>query len=217
MFKSLSAAAMVAAFAAPALAQPVVVAGQYIGTTQYTGTIDPSGTCSGLGVVPGLTTSSVATVGGLGKAFTSTIANPGNGSSANPYQIDFINCAFPKLPPASAFVASSIGGATGPAETIYTAVYPVPKGKAQVAQTTTNCAAASTQAGLNGLANYALISGNGTDVNGTPQTLTTTVIPVNPTGLDYGWKLTSTNSQLNVGGTLVCYLSTDAVYLSTNK
>jgi hypothetical protein len=214
MFKTLSAAAMVAAIAAPALAQPVVLKGQYVGTTQYTATIDPSGTCAGLGVVPGLTTTSVATVGGLGKAFTSTIANPGSGSSGNPYQVAWINCSFPKLPPATAFVASSIGGVTGAAETIYTAVYPVPKKKAKDAQTTTSCAAPSTQAGLNGLANYTLVSGNGTDANGTPQTLTTTVIPTNGTGVDYGWKLTSTNSQLNVAGTLVCYLSTDALYLN---
>src|SRR5271168_558067 len=116
MFKTASAAAVVALVAAPAMAQ-VVAAGQYSGTTQYTATIDPSGTCAGLGVTPGKVTGSVATIGGLGKAWTSTIAQTGAGTSAVPYGTNWINCAFPALPAATAFTANSIGGVTGPAET----------------------------------------------------------------------------------------------------
>ncbi len=210
MIKTASAAAAVALFAAPAMAQPAVPAGQFAGTTQYTATIDPSGTCAGLGVVPGKVSSSVATVGGLGKAWTSTIANTsGAGTGASPYTTAWINCAFPALPAAAAFTASSIGGVTGTAETIYTST---PAG-----QQTTACIAPSTQAGLNGAANYTLVSGNGTDANGTPQTNTVTVIPANGTGKDSGFKLTTTNTQLNVGKQLVCYLSTDALYLDTYK
>src|SRR5277367_6326881 len=116
MFKTASAAAAAALFAVPAFASgPVVNAGQYAGTTQYTATIDPSGMCAGLGVTPGKITSSVATIGGLGNAWTSTIANPGAGTSAVPYAVTWINCAFPALPAASAFTASSIGGVTGAA------------------------------------------------------------------------------------------------------
>jgi hypothetical protein len=209
MFKTASAAAAVALFAAPALAAPVVNVGQFAGTTQYTATIDPSGTCAGLGVVPGKVTGSVATVGGLGKAFTSTIASPGAGTVAVPYGVTWINCAFPALPAATAFTASSIGGVTGPAETIYT---DLPAG-----QQTTSCFAPSTTAGLNGAANYTLVSGNGVDSNGQTQTNEVTVIPTNGTGKDSGFKLTTGNTQLNVLGSLVCYLSTDALYLDTTK
>ena len=208
MFKTASAAAVVALVAAPALAQ-TVIADQYAGTTQYTATIDPSGTCAGLGVVPGKVTSSVATVGGLGKAWTSTIANPGAGTMAVPYAVTWINCAFPALPAASAFTATSIGGATGPAETIYT--------DSPAGQQTTNCFAPSTTAGLNGAANYSLVSGNGVDSNGQTQTNSVSVIPVNGTGKDYGFKITTGNTQLNVLGSLVCYLSTDALYVDTQK
>jgi hypothetical protein len=185
-----------------------VLKGQYAGTTQYTATIDPSGTCAGLGVTPGEVTTSEATVGGLGKAWTSTIASPGAGTVAVPYDVTWINCSFPKLPKATLFTASSIGGVTGPAETIYT---DLPKG-----QETTNCAAPSTTAGLNGLANYSLVSGNGVDSNGQTQTNEVTVIPTNGTGVDYGFKVTTTNTQLNVLGNLVCYISTDALYLNTD-
>jgi hypothetical protein len=207
MFKTLSAAALVAVVSASALAQPVVLKGQYAGTTQYTATIDPSGTCAGLGVTPGEVTTSGATVGGLGKAWTSTIASPGAGTTSVPYGVTWINCAFPKLPKAAQFASSSIGGVTGPAETIWT--------NSPTGQQTTNCAAPSTQAGLNGLANYSLVSGNGTDSNGTPQTNLVTVIPTNGTGVDYGFRVTTTNTQLNVAGNLVCYISTDALYLNT--
>jgi len=105
MFKTASAAAAVALFAAPAMAQ-VVKAAQYAGTTQYTATIDPSGACAGVGVIPGKVTSSVATVAGLGKAWTSTIASAGAGTTAVPYGISWINCSFAALPAASAFTAS---------------------------------------------------------------------------------------------------------------
>jgi len=209
MFKTASAAAVAALFAAPALAAPVVNVGQYAGTTQYTATIDPSGTCAGLGVTPGKLTGSVATVAGLGKAWTSTIASPGAGTTAVPYGVTWINCAFPALPAATAFTASSIGGVTGAADTIYT--------DSPAGQQTTSCVAPSTQAGLNGAANYTLVSGNGNDANGTPQTNLVTVIPANGTGKDSGFKLTTGNTQLNVAGNLVCYLSTDALYVDTFK
>jgi hypothetical protein len=215
MFKTVSATALLAVLAAPALAQPVVSKGQFFGTTQYTATIDPSGTCAGLGVTPGKTTVSEATVGGLGKAWTSTIANPGDGTTSVPYAVTWINCSFPKLPPATAFTASSIGGVAGPAVTIYTAVYPVPKKKATVAQETTTCEAPSTTAGLNGAAQYTLVSGNGVDSNGQTQSNEVQVIPLNAGGLDSGFKITTTNTQLNVLGNLVCYLSTDALYLDS--
>ncbi|MEJ0049122.1 MAG: hypothetical protein WDN04_25675 [Rhodospirillales bacterium] len=127
----------------------------------------------------------------------------------------WINCSFPKLPKATAFTASSIGGVTGAAVTIYTAPTPTPTKKDPNPQGITNCAAPSTQPGLNGLANYSLVSGNGTDANGTPQTSIVTVIPTNGTGTDYGWKLTTTNTQLVVGTSLLCYISTDSLYLNT--
>jgi hypothetical protein len=209
MFKTASAAAAVALFAAPALAAPVVAADQYLGTTQYTATIDPSGTCAGLGVTPGKTTNSIATIKGLGVAWTSTIANPGAGTSAVPYGVTWINCSFPALPAATAFTASSIGGVAGPAVTIYT--------DSPTGQQTTTCEAPSTTAGLNGAAQYTLVSGNGVDSNGQTQTNEVTVIPTNGTGKDDGFKITTGNTQLNVLGSLVCYLSTDALYVNSEK
>jgi hypothetical protein len=198
MFRTATAAAVLALLCAPAMAQSVTV-GQYRGITQYTGLNDTTGLCTSLaGLKVGQITKSVATVGGLGATWTDTISNS-NPSPTATYGVTWINCAFSGLPAASAFTATTIG--TAPAtETEYVAT---PTGS-----TTTNCYAS------NGTP-YVLTSSNSTLSNGTVQTVTITLLPSNGTGLDSGFRVTSTNSQLSVGGTTLCYLSTDAVYSHT--
>jgi hypothetical protein len=192
MFRTATAVAVAALFCAPAMAQ-TVTAGQYRGVTQYTALNDPNNICSGqAGLAAGQLTTSVATVAGLGAAWTSGIANT-NPSPAATYGAGWINCKFAALPAASTFTSSSNGGFTS----------------SPTASSTTTCLAS------NGIA-YTLTSGNGTLSNGLTQTETITLLPANGTGADSGYKLTTTNTALAVGGNTICYLSTDALYLLTN-
>jgi hypothetical protein len=203
MFKTVSLAALAAMMATAAFAaeptkapKPKLTGGQFVGATQYTGLIDPNGLCAGVaGLAVGQNTSSVATVAGLGKTWTSTIANA-NPTPNSPYGLGWINCQFPALPAATAFTATTIGS-----ETEFVA--------APTDIETTNCLASTGTA-------YTLTSSNSTG-GAEPQTLTITILPVNGTGKDYGYRLTSTNSGLAVNGTTVCFLSTDAVYLNASK
>jgi hypothetical protein len=203
MFKTVSTAAIAALIATSALAAAppkttgaVVKGGQYVGATQYTGLIDPDGLCAGVaGLAVGQNTSSVASITGLGATWTSTIANA-NPTPSAPYGVGWINCQFPALPAASAFVATTIGTATE-----YVAT--------PTDVETTSCLAS------NGTP-YTLTSSN-TTVGGEAQTLTVTVLPVNTGGKDYGFRLTSGNSALSVNGNTICFLSTDAVYLNGSK
>jgi hypothetical protein len=203
MFKTISTAAIVALLATSAFAatpskapKPKLTAGQYVGATQYTGLIDPEGLCAGVaGLAPGQNTSSVARVGGLGATRTSTIANA-NPTPSAPYGVGWIECQFPALPAATAFTATTIG-----TETEFVAT--------PTDVETSSCLAS------NGTP-YTLTSANSTS-GAEPQTLTVTVLPVNGTGKDYGFRLTSGNSALAVNGNTICYLSTDAVYLNASK
>ncbi len=195
MFRTASAFAVVALLCAPAMAQ-TVTAGQYKGVTQYTGLLDPSGTCASLaGLAAGQITNAVATVGGLGLKWESSLANS-NPSPTAQYGEGWINCQFAAMPAASAFKATTIGG-----QTEYVAT---PTGT----QTTT-CLAS------NGVP-YTLGSSNSTLANGTVQTNSETILPANGTGVDSGFKITSTNTSVTVGTNTLCYLSTDALYLRTN-
>jgi len=198
MFRTATAAAVIALLCAPAMAQSLTV-GQYRGITQYTAINDTSGLCGSIaGLAAGQITKSVATVGGLGATWTDTISNS-NPSPAAAFGVTWINCGFSGLPAASAFTATSIGSGTS-AETEYVAQPTTP--------TTTNCYAS------NGTP-YVLSSSNSTLGNGIAQTVTITLLPSNGTGLDSGFRVTTTNSALSVGGNTLCYLSTDAVYSHT--
>jgi hypothetical protein len=200
MFKIVTTAAVAALLTTSAMAKAPVAkltAGQFVGVTQYTGLVDPSGLCgSAAGLAVGQLTYSVATVGALGTAWTSTIANPNNAPGT--YGVGWINCQFPALPLASAFVATPIG-----AETEFVAT---PAG-AQNATCT---------ASVGGTV-YVLGSGNGTLSNGLVQTNTITILPVNGTGKDSSFRQTTTNSSVTIGTNTLCYLSTDGVYSNASK
>jgi hypothetical protein len=194
MFRTATAAAVAALLCAPAMAQ-TVTAGQYKGATQYTGLVDPSGLCGSLaGLVVGQLTTAEASVPGLGLAWTTTITNT-NPSPTAAYGAGWINCSYAALPAATAFTATAVGS-----ETEYVAT---PTGSQA-----TNCFA-------NNGTPYVLGSGNGTLGNGLVQTLTITILPANGTGLDSGFKITSTNSSVTVGTNTLCFLSTDSLYLHT--
>jgi hypothetical protein len=194
MFRTATAIAVAALFCAPAMAQ-TVTKGQYRGVTQYTTLTDFSGACTGIaGLAAGQLTTTVATVTGLGAPWTSTIANL-NPTPTAAYGAGWINCHFPTLPATGAF--------TGTATTGFTA--------APTGPDVTTCVAS------NGIA-YTLTSGNGASPlgDGTQQTETVTLLPANGTGADSGYKLTTTNTLLSAGGSPLCYLSTDALYLLVN-
>jgi hypothetical protein len=195
MFRTATAAAVAALLCAPAMAQ-TLTAGQYNGVTQYTGLLDPSGLCgSAAGLAVGQLTTNQGSVPGLGLAWTTTVTNTNNPSGT--YGAGWINCKYAALPAASAFTATAVGS-----ETEYVAT---PTGS-QV----TNCFASA-----GGGTPYVLSSSNSTLSNGIAQTLTITILPGNGTGLDSGFKITSGNSSVAVGGTTLCYLSTDSLYLHT--
>jgi hypothetical protein len=172
-----------------------VTPGQYRGVTQYTGLIDPEGLCGGVaGLAVGQLTTTVATVAGLGITWTSTIANA-NPTPSTPYGVGWINCAFAALPNTGDFSPVSVGTATE-----YVATPTAPQ--------TTSCFAS------NGVP-YQLGSSNGT-ANGEPQTNTITILPTNGTGLDSGFRVTTTNTTVTVNNNVLCFLSTDALYLLSN-
>ncbi len=198
MFKYASAAAVaVGLMSTTALAQPVVIAGQYHALQQYTALFDPVGICGSLGLAAGQTGIQTATVTGLGKTYTGVIASTtGTGTTANPYGVTTIGCSFPALPKASAFTKNADGS--------YTATPAGPD-----AQITTCVSSKGT---------FTLSAGNGTDVyTGLPQTLSFTVLVDPPGNLDYAWRQTATNSALLSGTSYICSLSTDAVYVDTVK
>ncbi len=202
MFKIVTTAAVAAMLTTSAMAAVKFSGGQYAGVTQYTGLVDPSGLCgSAAGLAVGQLTSSVATLGALGTTFTSTIANTNNPSGT--YGVGWINCQFAATPVASAFKAVVIGP-TGATMTEYVAT--------PVGPEATNCFASA-----GGGTPYVLSSSNTTLSNGIAQTLSFTILPVNGTGKDSSFKLTTTNSSVSVGGTTLCYLSTDSVYSNASK
>jgi hypothetical protein len=194
MAKIPTAAAVIGAlFSTGALAQ-VLTAGQYYGVTQYTGLDDPSGICaSSAGLAVGQVTTSINTVGGFGKGNASTIASPGSASAPTGYGIQWINCTFPKFPAATSFTKQSNGSYTDSPTT------------AQV----TTCSAE------NGVT-YTLTSSNGSSGSVT-QTDTITIIPPLKGSKNSSFKLTSGNTAVAVGGTTLCYLSTDALYSFSGK
>jgi hypothetical protein len=187
------AAVIGALFSTGALAQ-TLTAGQYYGVTQYTGLDDPSGICgSSAGLAVGQLTTSISTVGGLDKGNASTIASPGSASAPTGYGVQWINCEFPKLPAASAFTQQSDGSYTDSPTT----------------KQTTTCSAE------NGVT-YTLTSSNGSS-GGVTQTDTITIIPPLKGSKNSSFKLTSGNTAVAVGGTVLCYLSTDALYSFSGK
>ena len=218
MFKIVSTAAIAALFATSAMAVTKIPAfkftgGQFVGSTQYTNLVDPNNFCAGVaGLAVGQVTSSVATIAALGDAWTETIANS-NPSPTSTYGVTWINCSFAALPAATTFVGTNIGTTAAPVY-LYTST--------PTASQTTSCLASNGDA-------YTLTSGNGsittTLFNGgagttetETQSLTITGLPVNGTGKDYGFRLTSNNSVLAVAPYgPICFLSTDAVYLNSSK
>ena len=202
MFKIVTTVAIATLMTSSAFAAGVkLTGGQFVGVTQYTALLDPSSICKNLaGLAAGQLTDSVATVAGLGKTWTSTIANT-NPVPGSPAGTGWINCQFPALPAATSFVAQTIG--TAPATAVQYVATPSDV-------EATNCFAS------NGVP-YTLSSSNSTLTNGTVQTNTITVLPVNGTGKDYGYRLTTTNTSVAVGGNVLCYLSTDAVYANASK
>ena len=207
MFRIATAVAVAALTCAPAMAQ-TLTAGQYKGVLQYTGLIDPDSICGPeAGLAAGQVTTGVATVAGLGAAWTTSSANQNPTSTlAVSYGTGWINCQYPALPAASAFTASTVGTATQ-----YTA-----SPGAQV----TSCVAS------NGI-EYTLSSSNGSFSFGgqnIPQSSSVTILPVNTstagtavtTSLDSGFKITTTNTAVTVGKYTLCLLSTDALYLLSN-
>ena len=211
MFKIVSTAAIAALLSTSAMATTVKIppfkflGGQFVGATQYTGLIDPDSLCAnvaGLGI--GQNTSSVATVPGLGLPWTQTIANS-NPLPSSAYGVSWINCSFAALPLATAFTGTNITPTAATPTYLYTS--------SPTAAQTTSCLAST------GVA-YTLISGNDTINYGgssIPQTLVISGLPANGAGKDFGFKVTSTNSALAVGGNTVCFLSTDAVYLNSSR
>ena len=188
MFKTGAlAASMAALLSTSCLAAAVVTPGQYSSVTQYTGLIDPNGICAGLTPV-GDVTSGEATVKGLGKPFVQTIANP---ATASPYSVGYIQCSYPSLPAAGAFTATSNGGYTNAPKT------------PQV----TTCSAST---GIT----YTLTSSNNSMAT-PPSSLTINVLPVN--GTLSSFQQTAGYSTVAVGGTTVCYLSTDSLFSRTGK
>jgi hypothetical protein len=188
-----AAAVICALFSTGALAQ-VLTAGQYYGVTQYTGLDDPSGVCaSSAGLAVGQVTTSISTVLGFGKGNASTIADPGSASAPTGYGVQWINCTFPDFPAATAFTKQSNGSYTDSPTT------------AQV----TTCSAE------NGVT-YTLTSSNGSS-GGVTQTDTITIIPPLKGSKSSSFKLTSGNTAVAVGGTVLCYLSTDALYSRSGK
>jgi hypothetical protein len=191
MFRTATACAVAALFCAPAMAQ-TVTAGQYNGVTQYTALVDPEGLCaSQAGLAAGQTSSSVATVKGLGLAWTTSIANTNPTPGVAGLSTGWINCKFAAMPAATDFTAATVGTATE-----YT--------DSPTATQVTSCFAS------NGTA-YTLTSTNSTLANGLAQTNAMTILPVQ--GDNSSFKITTSNTALAVApyGT-ICYLSTDALY-----
>jgi len=202
MFKVASAAAVAvglmsaSALTTSALAQSLPK-GQYFALQQYTALFDPLNICSGLGLAAGQTGQQEATIAGLGKTYTGVIlSTTGAGTTASPYGVTTIGCSFPALPAASAFTKNSDGS--------YTAT---PAGAdSQV----TTCASSK--------GTFTLSSGNGTELEGLPQTLSITILADPAGSKDSAWRQTATNSDLGGGGQpFLCALSTDAVYVNTVK
>jgi hypothetical protein len=186
-------AAMSVLMSTGALAQKLT-AGQYFGTTQYTALDDPSGICaSSAGLAVGQVTNSISTILGFGLGNASTIANPGSASAPTGYGVQWINCAFPTFPAASAFSKQKDGSYTD----------------SPTAPQVTTCSAE------NGVT-YTLTSSNGSS-GGLTQTDTITIIPPLKGSKSTSFKLTSGNTAVAVGGTVLCYLSTDALYSRSGK
>lgn len=200
----LASAALSSAFAAGA----TVKAGQYYGVTQYTAVTDITspGLCAAIGIKQGNVTTQVATVAGLGLAWTETIADS-NPNAVSAYGVSWTNCAFSAMPAATTFKATTLAKGV----VLYTA-----------APTTASTTACLSSTG----ATYSLVSQNGTASDGTVQTGTYTVTPAQAGSGNYAFKVTTTNSLLTVSlpaaaapifgtTTIQCYLSTDGLYSNT--
>jgi hypothetical protein len=193
MFKTAAAVAAITTILSSSAMAQVLTGGQFVGTTQYTALTDTTGICGGvLGLAAGQTSVSESTTPGLGKAWTSVINNVGAGTSASAYGVTAITCTFPKLPAVSAFKANGDGSFTA-----------TPAG-AEV----TTCGSTK---------GVFTLTSNNTTSGSLTQTNTVTLI-ANPTGSkDFGYEINTTNTALASGGTTLCYLSTSALYLNSQK
>lgn len=188
MFKTAAAAAALCTLLSGSAFAQSLLAGQYIGVTQYTGIIDPAQICASLGLAAGQVSTSVATVTGLSASFTSVIASAGTGTQSNPYGVAPITCAFGTLPAPGDFTKNSDGS--------YTAKPSTPS--------VTTCTSAK--------GTFTLTSENGTWSGNIPAVYAVGILAV-PTGnQSSAFSTNSTNTQLAVGGTTLCYLSTSAQY-----
>jgi len=120
---------------------------------------------------------------GLGGTAVETINVP---AAASPYGVGFNQCSFAALPPASAFTLQSNG--------TYTA--------SPTGVSVTSCTSSS------GIA-YTLSSSNNAS-SSPPSTLTITILKAN--GTLSSFKQTATNTTVAIGGSTICYLSTDALW-----
>ena len=194
MFKSAAAAAAITLIVSgAAMAQPVLTKGQFLGVSQYTGLYDPAQICASLGLSAGQTNSVVATVGGLGKTWSTVIANTGNGTNASPYGVSPITCTYPALPSAKdkAWTKNADGS------------YSNAPSSAQSVTCTSN------------KGTFTLTSSNTS--GSLPTTNVITVINNGAGNLDSGFSVNTTNTALAAGNTTLCYLSTSALYLNTVK
>jgi hypothetical protein len=191
MFKTASAVAVAALVSTSAMAQVVsanLPAGQYDSTTQFTGLVDPAGLCAST-VIVGSVTHGVATLGGLNHPWTQVQVQT---ATASPYAATTISCSFTKLPPATKFTGSGTA----------------PGGWSALNNGTGTCTDSA-----NGLT-YTLTTSN--NPNSSPKsTSTITFLPVN--GKDNGARLDQSNGALAVGGSTVCFISTQTVLLRSGK
>lgn len=216
MFKSAT-AALAALIASSALtgamaATATVKAGQYYGVTQYTSVTDVQTVtlggltvgCEQLGIAQGNLNTSVATVVGLGSAWSQTIADT-NPTIVSQYGVSWANCQFPAMPAATAFKENILNKT--PLIVDFTS--------SPAGSQTTACLSSSG-------ASYTLQSNNGTASDGTVQTALWTVIPLQSKSGNYSYKVTLGNALLSIalpaavgGGTVSCYVNIDTLYSNT--
>ncbi len=198
MFRTATAIAVAALFCAPAMAQTLTV-GQYKGTIQITGVVDPQNVCTdgnggpgtSFNINPGQTSSSVATITGLGATWTETIANHVNNTSSSVIGAQWVNCTHTALPAVSAFSVNNVNSTV----TDYVAA---------AATDTASCFASS---GRN--PKYTLASVNAGS-GSTAQTFSVTILP--PNGNNSAFETSATNAQLAVGTTELCNVSYQGLY-----
>ena len=199
MFKTMAAAAAVTILLAPTAfaVAPIakLTAGQYQTVTQYTASDCPASL-----ITVGAVTQGEATVGLLGTPIERQTASP---ASAAPYAVNTISCDQPNTPLPGDFTALfyMVGK-----RVVYTKEFI----DNPVAPQTTACLSTA-----NGGVGYTLVSGNQTLPDSTVQTLLVDIQP--PAATMSAFKITTTNSDLQLAGNHICYISVDTLYMRSGK